>query len=68
MLDRVWCPALLEIGGTLVKFLEWVSRHPILSVVLLVVLLGGIGKTVIGLYAVARGIHVAEMAVQQHHQ
>jgi hypothetical protein len=49
-----------------VKFLEWVGRHLLLSVVLLTMLLGGIGTTVIGLYAVARGIHVAEMAVQQH--
>jgi hypothetical protein len=48
-------------------FLEWVGRHPVLSVVLLAVLLGGIGVIVIGFEAVHGGVHVAELAVRQGH-
>jgi len=48
-------------------FLEWVGRHPVLSVVLLALLLGGIGATVIGFEAVRGALHVAELGVQQGH-
>jgi hypothetical protein len=50
-----------------VTFLEWVGRHPILSVVLLAVLLSGIGTIVIGFEAVHGLWHVAELGVQQGH-
>jgi hypothetical protein len=47
-----------------VAFLEWVGKHPVLSVVLLAVLVAGIGTTVVGFEAVRGAMHVRELAVQ----
>jgi hypothetical protein len=48
--------------GESVKLLEWVGAHPVLSVILFAVAIGGI----VAIVAVVEGIQVAKLAITTH--